>query len=68
MTKKSLQAAAELASGISYENSLVATRMNPSLFERVGGEEGFLELSGKIRIGQWTTFCIQIIILTVISF
>lgn len=50
MTKKSLQAAAELASGISYEDSIVATRMNPSLFERVGGEEGFLKLSGKIDI------------------
>jgi hypothetical protein len=48
MTKQSLQAAAELASGISYEDSLVAASMNPSLFERVGGEEGFLKLSGKI--------------------
>lgn len=50
MTKQSLQAAAELASGISHEDSLVATSMNPSLFERVGGEEGFLKLSGKIFI------------------
>lgn len=45
MTKQSLQAAAELASGISYADSLLATSMCPSLLERVGGEEGFLKLS-----------------------
>jgi hypothetical protein len=56
MTKQSLQAAAELASGISYADSLLATSMSPSLLERVGGEEGFLKLSGKIYKIQYFLF------------
>lgn len=46
MSKQSLQAAAERASGVSYEKSLIAVQLKPSIFERIG-EKGFLKLSGE---------------------
>jgi truncated hemoglobin YjbI len=46
MSKQGLQKAAFDASGISVEESLEATAMEPSLFERIG-EEGIRELSTR---------------------
>jgi truncated hemoglobin YjbI len=46
MSKQALQQAAFSASGISFEESLAATSMEPSLFERIG-EEGIRELSTR---------------------
>mmetsp|Transcript_16151 Transcript_16151/g.28211 ORF Transcript_16151/g.28211 Transcript_16151/m.28211 type:complete len:177 (+) Transcript_16151:36-566(+) len=44
MSKYELQDAAKRSSGVSYEESENALRLEPSLFQRIG-EEGFLELS-----------------------
>ena len=46
MSKKSLQLQALKGSGVSYEESLEATSMQPSLYERIG-DDGILELSTK---------------------
>lgn len=45
MSKQSLQTAAEIACGVSYEKSLIATQLKPSIFDRIGGNDGFLKLS-----------------------
>mmetsp|Transcript_23736 Transcript_23736/g.55343 ORF Transcript_23736/g.55343 Transcript_23736/m.55343 type:complete len:197 (+) Transcript_23736:124-714(+) len=44
MSKLELQRAAFERSGVSYEESLEASKMTPSLYERIG-DKGFLELS-----------------------
>ena len=45
MSKQSLQQTAKLNSGVSYEESIEASKLNPSIFERIGKEEGFMKLS-----------------------
>jgi truncated hemoglobin YjbI len=45
MSKQQLQKAAQESSGVSYEESLLATKLVPSLYERIGKETGFERLS-----------------------
>ncbi|VEU36872.1 unnamed protein product [Pseudo-nitzschia multistriata] len=45
MSKQELQRRAFEASGVSYEESLKATKLIPSLYERLGRESGMEELS-----------------------
>lgn len=45
MSKQQLQREALEHSGVSYEESVQATKLEPSLYERIGREEGFLKLS-----------------------
>lgn len=45
MSKQKLQKAAYESSGVSYEESLLATRLVPSIYERIGKEAGFERLS-----------------------
>eukprot|EP00521_Asterionellopsis_glacialis_P016280 CAMPEP_0195299688 /NCGR_PEP_ID=MMETSP0707-20130614/26001_1 /TAXON_ID=33640 /ORGANISM="Asterionellopsis glacialis, Strain CCMP134" /LENGTH=177 /DNA_ID=CAMNT_0040362151 /DNA_START=33 /DNA_END=566 /DNA_ORIENTATION=- len=45
MSKQELQAAALEHGGVSYEESLVAAKLEPSIYERIGKEDGFLKLS-----------------------
>jgi len=45
MSKRELQEAAKRNSGVSYEESLEAINMTPSVYEQIGKEEGFLRLS-----------------------
>jgi len=45
MSKIELQSAAYKKSGVSYEESLKATMMSPSMYERIGKEDGFEQLS-----------------------
>ena len=46
MSKHELRAAAAKLSGVTYEESLLAsTELNPRLFERIGGQSGFHTLS-----------------------
>jgi truncated hemoglobin YjbI len=48
MSKQELQEVAKRNSGISYEESLEAVNMNPSVYERIGKEEGCLKLSESL--------------------
>ncbi len=36
---------AKLNSGVSYEESIVASQLEPPIYERIGKEEGFMKLS-----------------------
>jgi len=45
MSKQELQNAAKLNSGVSYEESIVASQLEPPIYERIGKEEGFMKLS-----------------------
>lgn len=45
MSKPVLQKLAAAASGVTYEESLVATQLEPSVYERLGGDDGFRLLS-----------------------
>jgi len=45
MSKQGLQQAAFKSSGVKYEESLEASKLEPPLYDRIGGEEGFLKLS-----------------------
>jgi hypothetical protein len=46
MSKQSLQRTAKLNSGVSYEESVEAIELkNPSIYERIGKEDGFQKLS-----------------------
>uniref|UniRef100_A0A7S2IK20 Globin n=1 Tax=Helicotheca tamesis TaxID=374047 RepID=A0A7S2IK20_9STRA len=45
MSKLEIQATAHKTSGVSYEESLKATTLSPSIYERIGKEDGFLKLS-----------------------
>jgi truncated hemoglobin YjbI len=45
MSKHLLQKLASQASGVTYEASLEASQLQPSLYDRVGGSEGLLLLS-----------------------
>lgn len=45
MSKQELQKAALEHSGVSYEESLQAAALQPSVYERIGKEEGFERLS-----------------------
>lgn len=45
MSKKALQLSALRNSGVSYEESVEATQLNPSIYDRIGKEEGFRKLS-----------------------
>jgi hypothetical protein len=45
MSKQQLQKAALESSGVSYEESLLAQQLKPSMYERVGHDPGFRQLS-----------------------
>lgn len=45
MSKQELQDLAKMNSGVSHEESLIATQMKPSIYEKIGKEDGFLKLS-----------------------
>jgi truncated hemoglobin YjbI len=45
MSKYELQRTAKERSGVSYEDSLEAVKLQPSLYQRIGREEGFERLS-----------------------
>mmetsp|Transcript_26257 Transcript_26257/g.30501 ORF Transcript_26257/g.30501 Transcript_26257/m.30501 type:complete len:175 (-) Transcript_26257:403-927(-) len=45
MSKQSLQRTAKLNSGVCYEESIKATQLEPSMYDRIGKEEGFRKLS-----------------------
>lgn len=45
MSKKELQLSAKLNSGVSYEESIIASQLEPSVYERIGREDGFMKLS-----------------------
>lgn len=45
MSKQLLQKRAAKASGVTYEESLEAAALEPSIYERIGREEGFRKLS-----------------------
>lgn len=45
MSKQGLQQSAFKSSGVKYEESLEASKLEPPLYDRIGGEEGFLKLS-----------------------
>ena len=46
MSKQSLQRTAKLNSGVSYEESIEAIELrDPSIYERIGKEDGFKRLS-----------------------
>mmetsp|Transcript_4553 Transcript_4553/g.9660 ORF Transcript_4553/g.9660 Transcript_4553/m.9660 type:complete len:177 (-) Transcript_4553:77-607(-) len=45
MSKQALHSAAHAKCGISHEESEAATKMRPSIYERIGKEEGFYALS-----------------------
>lgn len=45
MSKQSLRHTAKLNSGISYEESIIALSLNPSIYHRIGKEEGCKKLS-----------------------
>lgn len=45
MSKQSLQRKAKLNSGVSYEESVQALHLQPSIYERIGKEDGCRTLS-----------------------
>ena len=45
MSKQSLQRTAKINSGVSYEESIKAMELQPSIFERLGREDGCKKLS-----------------------
>jgi hypothetical protein len=45
MSKQSLQHTAKINSGISYEESIKAIELKPSIYQRIGKEQGFYKLS-----------------------
>jgi len=45
MSKQALRQSAELHSGISWKASQVAIELEPSIYERIGKEDGLKELS-----------------------
>mmetsp|Transcript_28852 Transcript_28852/g.42734 ORF Transcript_28852/g.42734 Transcript_28852/m.42734 type:complete len:178 (-) Transcript_28852:695-1228(-) len=45
MSKQSLQAAAYKSSGVSYDEAIEAINISPSIYERIGKEDGFSKLS-----------------------
>lgn len=45
MSKQLLRKAALESSGVSYEESLLALELKPCIYERIGKEEGMMQLS-----------------------
>lgn len=45
MSKQSLRKSAERNSGVSYEESIQALELNPSIYHRIGKEDGCRRLS-----------------------
>ena len=45
MSRQELQKAAYESSGVSYDESLLAQKLEPSIYERIGQEAGFERLS-----------------------
>lgn len=45
MSKQALQKAAYQSSGVTYEESLLAQKLEPCIYERIGREAGFEQLS-----------------------
>lgn len=45
MSKQALQLSAQTSSGVSYEESIEITKLKPSLYERIGKEDGCRKLS-----------------------
>ncbi len=45
MSKQSLQRTAKSKSGVSYEESIQAIELQPSIYERIGKEDGCRKLS-----------------------